>query len=70
MRVCVCDFVADHSGILAWLLVAALPVCLYSSADPVTPRSRYSLSGSQAHLDALRLPPMLVCTCVGMRGAG
>lgn len=37
--VCFCDFVAGQGGILAWLLVAALPACLYSPADLVTRRS-------------------------------
>lgn len=41
LSVCVrlCDFVSCHRGIFAWLLVAALPVCLYSSADLVTPKA-------------------------------
>lgn len=41
LSVCVrlCDFVSRHRGIFAWLLVAALPVCLYSSADLVTPKA-------------------------------
>lgn len=36
LSVCACNFVSSHGGIFAWLLVAALPVCLYSSADLMT----------------------------------
>lgn len=49
LSVCVCDFVAGRGGILAWLLVAALPVCLYSSADLVTQRSWCSLKQAVGH---------------------
>lgn len=43
LSVYICDFVSSHGGILAWLLVAALPACLCSSADLMTQRSRCSL---------------------------
>lgn len=42
LSVCVSDW-PGHAGIPAWLLVAALPVCLYSSADLLTQRSGRSL---------------------------
>lgn len=47
--VCVCDFVAVHRRILSCLLVAALPVCLYSSADLVTQRLQCSLKQAEGH---------------------
>lgn len=49
LSVRVCDFVAGHGGILAWLLVAAPTVCLYSSADLMTQRSRCSLKQAVGH---------------------
>lgn len=49
LSVCVYDFVAGRGGILAWLLVAALPVCLYSSGDLMTQRSQCSLKQAVGH---------------------
>lgn len=47
--VCVCDFVAIHRRILSCLLVAALPVCLYFSADLMTQRLQCSLKQAEGH---------------------
>lgn len=67
LSVCVYDFEAGRGRILVWLLVAALPACLYSSAALVTWRSQglLKLAVGQRHIWMNSIWHDCWCGCVG-----